>query len=226
MSPNATAWLFFWLTTTLLSHSETPRPDYLMFFDLTMPLSAETPVYPGDPAVEIGVSAQFATAGCLDHVLRIGTHAGTHIDAPAHMIEGAPGLDAYGLERFLGRGRLIDITNGSADLSTVQADDIVLLKTGFSDSCWRADYYDLVPDIGSDTAQRLVELGVKAVGIDAGSVDSEPFPIHKTLLAGDVLIIENLIGLERLVGVESFQVIALPLRLALEASPARVIATY
>ncbi len=200
--------------------------DGPVIVDLTMPLSAETPVYPGDPAIDIQVSEDFATSGCLGHALRIGTHAGTHVDAPAHMLEGASGLEAYGPDRFLGRGCLVDITSGPADLSDVRADDIVLLRTGFSARVWEAGYYDLVPTIDVDVAQRLVGLGVKAVGIDAGSIDDEPFPIHKTLLAGDVLIIENLVGLEQLAGVESFQVIALPLRLALEASPARVLATY
>jgi len=197
-----------------------------MFVDLTMPLTAQTPVYPGDPAVEIGVSADFATSGYLGHVLRIGTHVGTHIDAPSHMIDGAPGLDSYDLDRFIGNGRLIDIPTGPADLTAVQPDDIVLLKTGFSDRVSQPGYYDLVPGIDVETARRLVDLGVKAVGIDAGSIDAEPFAIHTALLAGGVPIIENLIGLEQLADVASFRVIALPLRFALEASPARVVAAY
>lgn len=195
-----------------------------MLVDLTMQLGLQTPAYPGDPEVEIHQVANLDSDGFLDHVIRCGTHSGTHIDAPGHMIRGGKMLGAYHLDRFVGRGRLLDIRSERfVDLSLIEENDIVLLWTGFSETAAAADYYQRIPAFSTEIAEQLVARGVKLVGVDAGSVDAAPFSIHKTLLGGDVLIAENLVGLSQLVNTE-FEVIALPLNVDLEGSPARVAA--
>jgi kynurenine formamidase len=84
-------------------------------------------------------------------------------------------------------------------------------------------YYNDYPAITEDMAQYLIEKKVKMVGVDMCSVDHEPFPVHKILLDKGILIIENLTNLFPLQGKE-FIVRAFPLRLDIDASPARVIA--
>jgi arylformamidase len=197
----------------------------MKYIDLTMPLNPSTPVYPGDPSVEVIIAAELGEAGYLDHVIKLGTHNGTHIDAPAHMVAGGKLLKDFAVERFIGPAKLIDVRKGfdHIDLSTVNPGDIVLLRTTMSDDYKSAKYYLEYPEIPSQLASELVSKKVKMVGVDSGSIDHEPFKTHKTLLGADVLIIENLVNLSLLVN-ESFKVIALPLNLSVEGSPARVIA--
>lgn len=78
--------------------------------------------------------------------------------------------------------------------------------------------------MSEEMASYLVDQKVNMVGVDTGSIDNlDGFPIHKTLLAGNVLIIENLTNLEQLID-RKFKVYALPIKLALDGAPARVIA--
>jgi kynurenine formamidase len=193
--------------------------------DLSMRLSDDTPVYPGDPSVRIEVTSTFEEAGFFNTRLTLGAHNGTHIDAEGHMIPGGRMLDEYPLDRFHGRGVLLDLRDGSSglDLREAAADSIVLLWTGLSDARHEPDYYSRVPDLTTDLVERLIAAGVKMVGVDAGSIDAEPFEVHKALLSGGVLIAENLVGLSRLASA-SFTVWALPLNVSVEASPARVVA--
>lgn len=200
--------------------------------DLTMRLNDGTPVYPGDPAVSIDVTATFEVDGYFNTRLSLGSHVGTHIDAEGHMIPGGRMLDSYPLDRFRGRGVILDVRDGAVpDLpgADIDGDCIVLLRTGLSDSQHEPDYYSRVPNLPMSLVDELITRGVKMVGIDAGSIDGAPFAIHKALLSNGVLIAENLVGLSTLApradseNVE-FTVWALPLNLETEASPARVIA--
>jgi arylformamidase len=100
----------------------------------------------------------------------------------------------------------------------------VLFYTGMGKKYTDASYFTDYPAMSEETAQFLVDAKVKMVGFDTGSADiHEDFPIHKILLAGNVLIIENLTNLDQLVG-KNFTVYALPLNLQVDGSPARVIA--
>jgi arylformamidase len=205
----------------------------LEVIDLSMRLAEETPVYPGDPAVRVDVTSTFEEAGFFNTRLTLGAHNGTHIDAEGHMIPGGRMLNEYPLSRFHGRGVLLDVRDGVAGLelreaaagTDVDSDSIVLLWTGISDARHEPDYYSRVPDLTMDLVEWLVAAGVKMVGVDAGSIDAEPFEVHKALLSGGVLIAENLVGLSALASASvPFTVWALPLNVEVEASPARVIA--
>lgn len=199
----------------------------LEIIDLSMRLTEDTPVYPGDPSVRVDVTSVFEETGFFNTRLTLGAHNGTHIDAEGHMIPGGRMLDEYPLSRFHGRGVLLDVRGGAAGLELretgVGSDSIVLLWTGISDARHEPDYYSRVPDLTMDLVEWLVAAGVKMVGVDAGSIDAEPFAVHKALLSGGVLIAENLVGLSALASIP-FSVWALPLNVEVEASPARVVA--
>jgi kynurenine formamidase len=200
----------------------------MQVIDLSVLVDAQTPVYPGDPIVKIEPVGQFDKDGFVDHLLVMGTHAGTHVDAPMHMIKGGQGLSQFAIETFIGRGRYVRVHDQfrieDIEQAGVAPGDIVLFHTGMNDHFNEPVYYEEYPAMTREIAAYLIEKKVKMVGLDTGSADiQEDFPIHKQLLAGNVLIIENLTNLQSLEGKE-FTVYALPIKLAVDGAPARVVA--
>lgn len=199
----------------------------MKLIDLSVTINKKTPVYPGDPAVKITKAGILKRDGYQDHFVCLGTHAGTHVDAPSHMLANSKNIDQLPLEQFCGRGVYIK-TDKKIELqkvkdSNIQEEDIVLFQTGMSAVYFEPDYYDNYLDIPEDVANYLVGKKIKAVGVDMCSIDHEPFPIHKIFLKNNILIIENLTNLEALEGKE-FKVYAFPLKLEIDGSPARVVA--
>ncbi len=203
------------------------NPGAMKYLDLSVVVDEKTPVYPGDPATKIETAGVFAKDGWCDHYISIGTHVGTHIDAPMHMLEDGTSLDKFSIQQFIGRGCYVDVTDGNFDVlknADIQTNDIVLLHTGVGSKYHDPVYFEDYPAMSEELAHYLVEKKVKMVGIDACSVDNQDgFPVHKIILGGNVLIIENLSSLEKLAGKE-FTVYALPIKLAVDGAPARVIA--
>lgn len=200
-----------------------------MIIDLSVLLNSDTPVYPGDPNVKIERAGVISRDGFCDHSLSLNTHVGTHIDAPMHMVEGGKSLDEFSPNRFIGRGKYIEVKNLEFSLDDVkdadiQEGDIVLFHTGLSKKYDKPDeYFEQYPDIPESIAEYLVQQKVSMVGVDMCGPDHPEFPVHKILLSNDVLIIENLTNLDQLDNKE-FRVIALPLKLDIDGSPARVVA--
>ena len=196
--------------------------------DLTQTMTDGMPVFPGDPVPRLRPVADLAADGFSDHELRTGMHAGTHIDAPAHMLAGGAGIANMPVEVFFGRGRLIDARGqpiaGPELLAGVEIapGDIALVLTGFSDRFGQPAYYRDYPEISEAFAEALIQRGVRLLGLDTPSPDRPPFRVHKLLLANSVLIIENLTNLAALLGAAHFDVAALPLKLDAGAAPARV----
>jgi len=199
-----------------------------MFIDLSVSLNEKTPVFPGDPKTQIKTGGILEKDGYQDHYVCVGTHVGTHIDAPSHMIKGSESIEKIPLEHFSGRGVYIKVNNEKFDIETVkqvpiQNGDIVLFHTGISNRYYESEYFDNYPDIPESIVNYLVEKKIKIVGVDMCSPDHSPWPMHKILLKNNILIIENLANLASLSGKE-FQVYAFPLKVALDGSPVRVVA--
>lgn len=201
----------------------------MKFVDLSVVVNEETPAYPGDPRIEIETLGEFGKDGYNDHKVCFGIHSsGTHIDAPNHMIDGGKTLDQVPLDQFIGHGKLVEIKDKKFDLAAVKQSsigegDIVLFHTGISDIYHKPEYYSDRPAMNEEIANDLVEKKIKMIGLDMCSPDKEPFPVHRILLSAGILIIENLTNLDKLVGKE-FTVYTLPIKLALDGAPARVIA--
>jgi arylformamidase len=200
-----------------------------MIIDLTHRLNNETPVYPGDTEIKISTTDLIENNGYLGHSLKLGTHSGTHIDAPAHMVDGGKTLDKFGPDAFVGRGCYIFLENGQFTLEAVQAadiqeGDIVIFDTQMSYHFKKPEYFTDYPVMSEVIARYLASKKVKMVGLDTCSADKDSeFPIHKILLGNNILIIENLTNIEQLTD-HSFTVYALPIKLDLDGAPARVIA--
>jgi len=203
----------------------------MQVIDLTHRFDAAMPVYPGDPHSTLRQIADIKSSGFTDHELHTAMHVGTHIDAPLHMIPGGKYLSEISIEKFIGRGHLIDARKCTKEIPvelldsrTIEKDDILLVMTGFSKRYTEKDYYESYPELSSAFAEKAAELGIKMIGMDIPSPDRPPFPVHKILLKKEILIMENLTNLEALVSVERFTVFALPIKLLADAAPARVIA--
>src|SRR6185436_17340265 len=174
-------------------------------FDLTQPIRNHMPVYPGDPEPRLQ-PAEGLTAPWRVSELHLGTHTGTHIDAPAHFFPQGKTIDQYAPDRFVLPGMvtprfdLADDEPAFWEASSLSPGSAVLIQTGW-DRFWGTERYFRHPFLSPAMAQRLVDAGVGLVGIDAPSVDSSVQPTshaHEILLGNDVLIVENLKGLAQL----------------------------
>jgi kynurenine formamidase len=197
--------------------------------DLSAPIETGMPVYPGDPEVSVGPALTAARDGVNVLGLHLGSHSGTHVDAPFHLDNSLPTLDELPLERFHGpavvvdaRGRAPRSPIGAELFGHVSAGMIVLVATG-----WPFGSRDH-PFLSAEAAALLVERGVRTVGIDALSVDPTPaddFPAHEALLRAHAVIAENLVGLDRLPADRPVEVSMFPLRIAGgDGSPVRAVA--
>ncbi len=208
--------------------------------DLTHPMAAGSPVYPGTPAPTVTGLATIDHDGYTEKSLCFSSHTGTHIDAPAHMLPHGTTLDCLPPETFHGPACVVDITDwpvseeltAEALQSRLAADtlahhEFLLLHSGMDRLWGNPAYFSRYPVLSTAAARWLVGQGIRGVGIDAASVDgpdSTDFPVHHILLEQGVLIIENLTNLDQLTA-ESVELWSLPLKLAnADGAPARVIA--
>ncbi len=209
----------------------------MKIYDVSVPISGKTPVYEGDPKVEITMGHAIKD-GAPANVsnLCLGTHTGTHVDAPNHFIEGSRKVDELPLDVLIGTVRVVEIDKDATAVDAAQLENVdlkgverVLFKTRNSefwndlDQGFRKDFTYIAPD----AAQMLVDSGVKLVGIDYLSVEkfgSEDFQTHITLLKNQVIIIEGL-DLREVSGGD-YELICLPLKIAEgtgDGAPARTV---
>jgi arylformamidase len=200
----------------------------MQLIDLSHPIIESMPVYPGDPSTKIASGNHIQENGYEDHYLCIGTHAGTHIDAPSHMILYGKTLNQFPLEKFTGRGVYVPVQNKRFDLSAIAAiaireNDIVLFHTGMNERYNKSDYFEEYPALPEELVKYLIVKKVKMVGVDTCSVDHNEFTSHRLLLQQDILILENLTNLASLIN-KQFSVSAFPINVQLDGSPVRVVA--
>lgn len=205
--------------------------------DLSHPVSPEMPLWPGTPRPEFADLCTVGRDGFGERWLQLSSHTGTHIDAPAHLFEGAATLDQLDARRFVGKAMLLDFTDSRHE--TISLDELVgfrtqigqaeflLLHTGWS-RFWGSDAYNRgYPVLAEDAAEWLCGMGMKGIGIDAPSfdaADSRELPVHRCLLGAGLILIENLTALESL-GDSDFLLSALPLPISgAEACPVRAVA--
>ena len=201
-------------------------------YDVTVPLSPEVPTYPGDPPFEIRPTQRVADGGAFNATrITLGTHLGTHVDAPAHFLAGGATVDELPLEILMGKARVVEVSARDridrADLEALDLrDDIrVLLKTRMSGQMNRPLVQEDHVYLTVDAANYLAQAGIKLVGIDYLSVDrfgTADYPSHHALLEAGVVVLEGL----DLSAVEpgEYEMTCLPLRIVgAEGAPARVI---
>lgn len=203
----------------------------MIVIDLSHPLGPEMPVWPGDPAVSSAPYATLEFHGYLAQAWTLPGHAGTHLDAPAHVLAGGADLAGLELSRCLGPGRVADV-EGLAEIGPEHLPrdfsgmSFLLLRSGH-DRLWGTPaYHETFPLLSAEAAHVLAGSGLKGLGLDWPSLDgpgSAGLDAHKVLLTAGLVLVENLRGLERLP--ETFLFLALPLALeGGDGSPVRACA--
>lgn len=209
----------------------------MQIYDVSVPLSSSTHTYPGDPGIDITQWSSMAEGNPANvSFLHFGAHSGTHVDAPAHFIEGGTRVESLPLQSLIGEAQVIELPHHFEVIDAnfirdniTQGAQRILFKTRNS-SFWnnlqdgfRTDYTYL----HAEAASLLVGLGVKLVGIDYLSIEqfeSQKFETHLALLSSNVVILE---GLDlRAIPAGMYELICLPLKIAGgsgDGAPARAV---
>ncbi|MCD6326044.1 cyclase family protein [bacterium] len=201
--------------------------------DISIMLSPRTVTYPGDPAVQLEMIGDPADPNeAIIHRVQMGSHSGTHIDAPFHTTREGDRLQNIELERLIGNCSVVDCTDCSKSIDAevlakkkIESKERVLLKTLNSETITRPtfdrDFVHLTPD----GAAFIARLGARLVGIDYLSI-GQPGPLgmrtHKALFEHGILVLEGL-NLSR-VDPGVYELICLPLKLdAPDGAPVRAV---
>lgn len=205
------------------------------YFDLTRVISEQTAVYPGDPCFrrEQISSINPTTRGMFNlYHMHMGNHMGTHIDYPSHVLTGGKTSSDYSASDLIGDGCIIEVPAGTTKITgemilanPILPGDIVFFKTDNSKINETAPLAEKYVYLDITAAEKLVEKGVRIVGIDYISIDSphaEDLPVHHYLLSRNVLIVEGL-KLEGMRAGRGEMIIA-PLNISnIDGAPARVL---
>jgi arylformamidase len=204
--------------------------------DISVAISPSLPVWPGDPQITIELSSSIEQ-GAPANVsrLHIGTHTGTHLDAPWHFIPSGDREDQLPLDALIGPCWVCDLTHLDHQIEAADRDAAsvrdgtrrLLLKTRNSD-LWTAhpdtfdqDFIALMPG----AARYVVEHGIRLVGIDYPSIepfDSQNGETHHVLLGAGVIPVETLDPRGALDG--AYTVLCLPLKIAgADGAPCRAV---
>ncbi|MEQ8312322.1 MAG: arylformamidase [Sphingopyxis sp.] len=200
-------------------------------WDISQPLHADVPVWPGEPAFALHSHAVIGD-GCPVNVGGMFTplHAGTHGDAPLHYTDDGASSADCDLDPYIGPCMLLDVRHASGrvevddiDWSALEGAERVLLRTyeHFPHQRWDSDF----TAVSSDVIARLGAMGVRLIGTDAASLDpeqSKTLDAHRAVKAADMRILEGLVLDEVRPG--RYELVALPLRIVgADASPVRAI---
>jgi arylformamidase len=202
--------------------------------DLTLPLGK------GDRGVEIEPTRLLERDGWNASTLSLYSHCGTHMDAPAHFGVGRQTIDKLPVEKLMGSAWVVDVRPvlpraliGVEHMRSIadrfQAEQSILVCTGWSDYYGQDRYREELPRISLELAEWCVERRVQMLGVEPPSVADvnnieELTAVHRALFAGGVIVVE---GLANLASLKATQVtfIALPLRISEgDGSPARALA--
>jgi arylformamidase len=202
-------------------------------YDISVPLG-EVSAYGDDLPFDRQIVSTIEEAGYALSNLSLSSHAGTHLDAPAHLIPGGKTLDQYSVERFILPAQVVEVQElkcihqeSLREVVPGREDYALLFKTQNSlqgllnerEFCQEFVY------LSAEAAGMAAQMGAKLVGIDYLSVDSYDdlsLPAHRILLEHDVLILEGI----DLGGVPHgrYTLICLPLKIkGGEAAPARAV---
>ncbi len=207
----------------------------MKIYDITVPITAGMPVWPGDPPVTLEPVFQIG-AGHRSNVshLALPTHAGTHVDPPRHFIAGGATVDQLSLELLVGPADVAYLPEAEViDAATLAALSLppdcrrLLLRTRNS-LYWAHDeraFHEDYVGMTADAARWIVERGIRVVGTDYLAVSrhgDDTVPVHHTLLEAGVIIVEGLNLHEIVPG--CYQLVCLPLKIADgDGAPARAI---
>lgn len=202
--------------------------------DISLTISPDTPVYPGDPRPGIESFSSIEYDGfCVSRIV-LGSHTGTHIDAPSHILKEGKAVHEISLEKLIGSAVVLDLSSKNNPITGKDLEaafrnfvstgaDILLIRTG---TVW-SNLSDPGPEkllsLDVTAGQWIIENGFRTVGIDGFSVDSpSSSSVHEMLLVNGVNIVECLDLAEVVEG--NYFFVCLPLKIKdCDGAPARAV---
>lgn len=197
--------------------------------DISLSLYNGTLVHPSEEFLKIEPNRTFEKDGVRTSKITLGSHTGTHIDAPSHFLGKGKTINEINLDKCMGQCQVIEI---SEELQTIEKEHIdgkisskrVLFKTKNS-KLLNKPYTKNITSLSISAAEYLIERNVVLVGIDYTGIEasgSPGHPVHTKLLEKEIVIVEG-INLSE-VNPGNYELIVLPLRLTdLDGSPARAV---
>ena len=201
--------------------------------DITPPIRTSMPIYPGNPAVSV-TTVRDVREGAHSTLSQVtmGTHTGTHVDAPGHFIAGAPLLEEMPLEALVGPARVLaisaqrEISVDELAVHDIACGERVLLRTRNSDTLWQLNEFS--PHyvyLSTEAAEYLARVRPACVGVDylsVGGHKANGTEVHHALLGAGIMVIEGLDLSAASPG--DYELLCLPLNIAgVEAAPARAV---
>ncbi|HEY1658173.1 MAG TPA: cyclase family protein [Candidatus Sulfotelmatobacter sp.] len=216
----------------------------MKIIDLSLPIEEGMMTFPTHwhPVAEVTILGRHGVEGRETRKLVLGTHIGTHADAPRHFIPGGGTIDEVPLEILIGPATIADFS-GCKALDEIDVPDLkqklgnkiptrLILRTGWSQYFGNMKFYNEYPFLSENAAQWLVDNGVRLIAMDTPSPDNpahsrgtaKDSPNHKVLLGAGVILVEYLTNLKSL-SVPEVELIVMPLKLkGCDGSPARCVA--
>lgn len=206
--------------------------------DLTLPVGPRLPQFPGSPQPHLVRWAEHGRDGYMMEVLAASTHAGTHIDAPAHFARGGAGVDRIPLSRLVdvgavmvraprGPGGRVERADVEPECGRMRPGSAVVLFTGWQSRLHKKDFFTRNPGLTRSAALLIASRRPAMVCTDAPSIDcggDASFPAHRVLLGRGIPVVENLANLER-IGRRGFRITVMPAMLkGASGAPVRAVA--
>lgn len=201
--------------------------------DISVPIYTGMVYYPGDAAVSVEPGMQISNGDVANlSQIHMGSHSGTHVDAPHHFIDEQDTVDDLPLDVLLGPVKVLDLTGVSGGITSgdlagagCEGAERVLFKTSNSMLWARDDFERAFVFLADDGADFLVEQGIRLAGNDYLSIEqygSETHYVHRTLLRAGIVILEG-VDLGRVEPGE-YEIACLPLRVRDgDGAPARAV---
>lgn len=198
-----------------------------MITDISRPIHAHMAIYPQNPAVNIATIREASSGKTALSEITLGSHTGTHIDAPSHIHSGGKGVDVYSLEQLIGDAQVVEI---DSSVETINGKDIpptscerVLLKTKNSQNDINT-FVDSFVALSEDGAQELLRRNIRLIGVDGFSIKKRGVAdrVHELFLDAGVVIVEGLYLQQVAPG--SYRLICLPLPVVgVDGAPVRAV---
>jgi arylformamidase len=203
----------------------------MKMYDISWPISPAMTAYKDKKTVRFEHLKNFENDAVRESIITLGSHSGTHVDAPSHFVKDGQTIEHMNLAAVNGDCVVLDLSAVDGGIAKehledkdIQAGDIILLKTKNSALDATAPFNPNFIYLAESGAHYLVERNVRAVGIDYLGIERSQ-PAHEThvqLFNAGITILEGL----RLADVAAgkYFLCCLPLNIqGLEAAPARAI---
>jgi kynurenine formamidase len=212
--------------------------------DLTFSIKNGMTTFPTywHPTVEITVLGHHRSENRETRKIIVGTHTGTHCDAPRHFIPDGMTLDNLPLEVLIGPAFVADFSKappfreiGIKDLEQQLGNrkiDRLILRFDWSDNWSEQNYYTDHPFMSEEAADWLIQRDIKLLAMDTPTPDDprngrgnvKDSPVHKLLLSKNIILVEYLCNLKKL-SRQDIELIVLPLKIYEgDGAPARCVA--